>query len=122
MGYVKRDDAIRRWPRAAVDLRGTITGRTTWSVSVVDLSLGGCLVQCPAALDRGSIVDVSLTVAGQGLTVRGRVAHASLDGPALPVALRYLVGLEFLGLPVREERQIRQFLDDVLRRRGAVST
>jgi hypothetical protein len=122
MGYVRNDDAIRRWPRAPVDLRGTITGRVTWSVSVVDLSLGGCLVQCPAALDRGSILDVRLTVSGRGLALRGRVSHASLDGPALPAALRYLVGLEFLGVPVREERQLRQFLDEALRRRGTAST
>jgi len=119
MGYVKNDDAVRRWPRIPVELRGELTGRASWNVSIQDLSLGGCLVQCDAALDRGSIVDVAVQLgSGQSVDVKGRIVHASLDGALLPRALRYLVGVEFLAVPVREEKVLRQFLESESRRRG----
>jgi PilZ domain len=121
MGYVRKDDAIRRWPRASVELRGDVTGRARWDVAVVDLSLGGCLIRCPVALDRGAIVDLQVSIDGRPLAVKGRVAHASLDGDSLPESLRYLLGVEFMGVRIAEERELREFLDRELRR-GAVTS
>src|SRR4029453_16960114 len=100
MGYVKDDDAVRRWPRIPVALRGALTGRASWHVSIQDLSIGGCLVQCDAALDRGSIVDVAVQLGpGQSVDVKGRIVHASLDGALLPPPLRYLGGVGSWAAP-----------------------
>ncbi len=99
-----------------VYIRGRLTGRSSWNVSIVDLSLSGCLVQCPAALDQDAIVDVELDTGTAKIVVKARVVYASLDGSALPVATRHLVGLQFLGLRAQEEADLRRFLGDELRR------
>jgi hypothetical protein len=116
MAIVKKDSSARRAPRVPVDLRGSLRHRSSWDVSVLDLSLGGCLLQCPSALDAGAIVDIDVPIGPRRLAAKARVVEASLDGAALPSAMQYLVGLEFLGLPVREEADLRVFLDEEARR------
>jgi hypothetical protein len=101
-----------------VDIKGLLTGRSSWSVLIVDLSLRGCLVQCPDALDPGAIVDVQLEIDTLPLTLKARVVYSSVDGGALPAETRHLAGLEFLGLHAREEADLRRFLGDELRRQG----
>ena len=85
------------------------------------MSLSGCLVQCPAALDHDAIVDVELDIGSGKLEVKARVVYSSVDGPALPEETRHLIGLEFIGLPAREEAELRRFLMDELRRHGLPS-
>jgi hypothetical protein len=63
-------------------------------------------------------VDVDFDMGGGRLAAKARVVDVSLDGSALPAASRYLVGLEFLGLAVREETDLRSFLESEARRRG----
>jgi hypothetical protein len=108
----------RRSRRLAVDLTGRLVGRTTWDISVVDLSLGGCLLGCPAMLDNGAIVDVRLDVSGHDMLLKGRVISVSLDGTSLSDCQRFLVALEFLSVPACEGALLRRYLDEKLRRRA----
>lgn len=116
MNKLRKDDTPRRFPRIRVGLDGRVTAHTDWPVGIVDLSLGGCLLQCPSALDGGVIIDIKINIPGQSLALKGRVVHSSLDGMSLDTH-RYLVGLEFMTLPAREEQDLRLYLDAVGRRR-----
>jgi len=118
MAIVKKDSRPRRSPRIPVELPGALSRRVCWDVTVLDLSLTGCLLRCPMWLDTGAIVDVNADLGARRLAAKARVIDASLDGAALPGPTQYLVGLEFLGLPVRDESALRAFLDDAARRRG----
>jgi hypothetical protein len=86
-------------------------------VTVQDLSLTGCLLQSPTGLEAGAIVDVRVEMAAQTLFTKARVIDTSVDGAALPAALRYLVGLEFVGLAARATADLRSFLEAESRRR-----
>jgi len=119
MAILKKDISARRAPRIPVDLRGWLSHRSSWDVAVLDLSVSGCLLQSATALDSGTIVDVGVDVGVRRLTAKARVIDVSLDGASLPAAMRYLVGLQFLGLPPREETELRHFLDEEVRRQQA---
>jgi hypothetical protein len=108
----------RRAPRLATRLPGRLSGRVAHPVTVIDLSLTGCLVQCGTLLDHGAIFDLGVDVGGEPVTVKARVAESYVDGSAAPEpAARYLAGLEFLGLPPRGAHCLRRFLDEERRRR-----
>jgi hypothetical protein len=113
----------RRAPRLKVSLPGRLAGRQTHAVTIVDISQSGCLIQCPAALDLGSILDLAVDLGGGTVSVKVQVAEASLDGDAgAEGPAVFLTGLEFLGLSARAEAQLRRFLgDEARRRRGADS-
>jgi len=102
-----------------VELPATISGRQTRAVTVVDLSLRGCLVRCEKALDQGAILDLSLDVEGTPLAVKVRVAESSVDGGSLAGETRHLSGLQFLSLPAADELRLRSFLESERRRRSA---
>jgi hypothetical protein len=105
----------RKTARIPVQLSGRVIARSDWTVGIVDLSVSGCLVLSPAALDGGAIIDVHVEIPGQKLSLKGRVIHSSLDGASLE-RRRYLVGLEFMGLPAREEKDLRVYLEGESRR------
>jgi hypothetical protein len=107
----------RRAPRLATRIPGRIKGRVPRPVTVVDLSVTGCLVQCGALLDNGAILDLDLDVAGEPLAAKVRVAESYVDGAAPEPAAGYLAGLEFLGLPPRGAERLRRYLDEERRRR-----
>ena len=98
-----------------IELPGSLSGRVTRPVTVVDLSTSGCLVRCASRLDPGAIFDLGVKLESHYLTTKVRVAEAYLDGTADDD--RYLAGLEFLSLPARDEIRLRQFLDEEGRRR-----
>jgi PilZ domain len=108
----------RRAPRLPIRLAGSLSGRVPRQVTVVDVSLTGCLVQCGSLLDPGAILDLKLALEPDPLAAKVRVADSYLDGGAAPAeSLRYLAGLEFLSLPPREATRLRLFLDEERRRR-----
>ena len=98
-------------------LDGRLSGRVAHPVTVVDLSLTGCLVQCGALLDHGAILDLAMEIGGAPLSAKVKVAEACVDGAATEAAPRYLAGLEFLGLTPQSADRLRRFLDDERRRR-----
>jgi hypothetical protein len=102
-----------------IRLAGRLAGRSARDVTVVDLSLSGCLVQCETLLDHGAILDLRVELAPEPLTAKVEVTEASLDGAASAESPRYLAGLRFLALPVKEEARLMRFLDDERRRRSA---
>jgi hypothetical protein len=107
----------RRAPRVRVERPGRLTGRAPHPVTVMDLSLTGCLVRCVALLDAGAVLDLAIDLEDGPLTAKVRVAEASVDGTAAADGPGCLAGLEFLGLPARAETRLRRFLDEERRRR-----
>lgn len=89
-------------------------------MSVIDLSLTGCLVRCGSALDHGAILDLQFELQQDPFGAKVQVTESSLDGASsTEEPASYLAGLAFLGLPAREEARLRRFLEDERRRRSA---
>src|SRR5205809_1137988 len=100
----------RRAARMATQLEGTLSGRTLRGITVRDLSATGCLVHCDALLEGGSIHDLCLHLGEDPFKAKVRVTESSVDGASLPEEVRrYLVGLEFMGLPAQDATRLRQF-------------
>jgi hypothetical protein len=114
---VPRQATRRRAPRVSVVRPGRLTGRTPHPVTVVDLSVTGCLVRCSTLLDLGAILDLEMTLDDGPLLAKVRVADASVDGTAGGDGPGCLAGLEFMGLPAREDARLRRFVDEERRRR-----
>jgi hypothetical protein len=109
---------MRRAPRLAVDIEGSLIGRVVHPVRLVDLSLVGCLVRCDALLEPGAILDLTLPLAGEPFAAKVRVIDSSLDGSAVPGrAPRAMAGLDFVSLPARDQSRLRRYLDEERRRR-----
>ena len=112
------DAGRRRSPRLSVALDASLSGRVPRTVTVVDVSIGGCLVRGDAAIDHGAILDLTLPLAGSPLAVKVRVVETSLDGDSLPESQpRYFAGLQFLSLPPAAEMRLRSFIESEGRRR-----
>ena len=118
-----REGRGRRAPRLAVELPATLVSRRPREVTVVDLSLTGCLVRGDAALDTDQVLDLRTELDSAPFTAKVRVTESYLDGSAGSAASpRYLAGLAFLGLQAQEEARLRRFLDEERRRRRGADT
>jgi len=119
----ERESGGRRAPRLAVELPGTLVSRRSRPVTVVDLSLTGCLVRCEDALDADQVLDLQTTLGGLPFTAKVRVTESYVDGSTRSAAApRYLAGLAFLGLQAQEGARLRRFLDEERRRRRGADT
>src|SRR5262245_18922229 len=115
-----KEGARRRAPRFPIRLDGSLLSRSQREVTIVDLSLGGCLIRCEALLDHGAILDLRLALDPEPIVAKVRVADAYLDGAAATTTPhRHLSGLEFIGLPAELQARLMRFLDDERRRRSA---
>lgn len=79
---------LRTFPRASVDVSGTIqrADGTAVPVEVRNLSEGGMLVHARSSIPEGEAVSVSLVPStGDQVTVRGRVVRATLQGDDMSV-------------------------------------
>ena len=118
-----REGSGRRAPRLAVELPGTLVSRRSRAVTVVDLSLTGCLVRCEDALDADQVLDLQTELGGLHFTAKVRVTESYVDGSTgSGAAPRYLTGLAFLGLQAQEGARLRRFLDEERRRRRGADT
>jgi hypothetical protein len=108
----------RRAPRLSVERAGRLKGRLPHAITVIDLSLTGCLVRCGTLLKSGAILDFEMDLDDGPLSTKVRVAEASVDGSAgAGDSQSCLAGLEFMGLPPREDARLRRFLDEERKRR-----
>ena len=115
----KVDKSRRRAPRRPTALEGSLSGRSRRAVTVVDLSLTGCLVRGDKALDRGAILDLRLDLLPRPIEVKVRVADSSVEGESLASGPpHYLTGLQFLGLPIGAAARLSPFFASERRRRG----
>jgi PilZ domain len=115
----KVGESRRSAPRRRTNLEGSLQGRSRRPVTIIDLSLTGCLVRGDAALDRGTILDLRLDFSLRPIEVKVRVAGCSVEGESLASGRpHYLTGLEFLGLPAGAAARLRLFLGSERRRRG----
>ena len=111
------DSSGRKSPRLTIRLDGALKGRQPRDVQLLDLSATGCLARAPAPLDNGAIFDLETRLEEAPWSAKVRVSSCALDGETTPEdALRYLVGLEFLGLPAQEAEALRRFLAEQRRR------
>jgi hypothetical protein len=118
-----REGGGRRAPRLAVQLPGALVSRRSRAVTVVDLSLTGCLVRCDTALDTDQVLDLRTDLGSAPFTAKVRVMESYLDGSTGSGAPpRYLAGLAFLGLQAQEAAHLRRFLDEERRRRRGADT
>jgi len=108
----------RRAPRLSVERAGRLKGRLPHAITVIDLSHTGCLVRCGTLLKSGAILDFEMDLDDGPLSTKVRVAEASVDGSAgAGDSQSCLAGLEFMGLPPREDARLRRFLDEERKRR-----
>jgi hypothetical protein len=103
--------ARRRAARLPVRLPGSLAGRSSRPITLVDLSLTGCLVRCDALLDQGAIFDLQTEVDGEPFAAKVRVTSSSLDGAPPEGDAPCLAGLEFVALPALQEARLRRFVE-----------
>src|SRR3970040_17318 len=102
MTFEEPTEEKRRYPRWAVEAR--LTGRFGYipKVSVVDMSLGGTLIEHATELEPGIISLLNLLFPGHEATQKCRVVRSDIQGlQVLPIgtqALMYRTGLEFIAL------------------------
>jgi PilZ domain len=71
-----KDSVRRRAPRVPIRLDGSLAGRTPRGVTVVDLSLTGCLVKCDTLHDHGAILDLRLDLGPEPFVAKVQVTEA----------------------------------------------
>jgi len=81
--------------------RGEIAAR------LLDLSMGGALVQLEVSLEEHAIHDFALQIDGRTVWVQGEVRR-SIKAPRGP---GYEVGIAFLGIDPQDERVLREYLE-----------
>jgi len=86
-------------PRLRGTARAEVPGR------LLDLSLGGALLQLQAALVEGEIHDFALDLDGETVWVQGEVRRCR---PASRAG--YEVGVEFIGIDPRDQRRLRAYI------------
>lgn len=112
--------ARRRAARLPIQVPGSLSGRSSRPITLVDVSLTGCLVRCGTLLDKGAIFDLRTELGGVPFVAKVRVTSASLDGAPPEGDAPCLAGLEFLSLPALEGARLRRFVEqERQRRRGA---
>lgn len=109
--------ARRRAARLPIRVPGSLSGRSSRPITLVDVSLTGCLVRCGTLLDQGAIFDLRTELGGEAFVAKVRVTSASLDGAPSEGDAPCLAGLEFLSLPALEGARLRRFVEQERRRR-----
>ena len=93
-------------------------------VTLLDISLAGCLVRSRRPLMPGAVLDLHTHLDGRPFRVKARVAEVAVDGATLGQGplLGCLAGLQFLGLPADEEQRLRRFLTSASATQGFSAT
>jgi hypothetical protein len=114
---------MRRAPRLAVELTGSLVGRVEHPVRVVDLSAVGVLLSCEALLEPGCILDLHMVLQAEPFVAKVRVIDSSVDGSAVSEgAPRALVALDFVSVSAQDQTRLRRFLEDERKRRRSADS
>jgi len=111
---VTQNRQTRRFPR--FQIRG-VTGAVTAprQAEVLDLSLGGALVEHQGQLRMGAPCFIDLPTNGSVVTIRCRVVHSGVSRRGPSGALYYCTGVKFVGLTPEAE----EVLQAIIRSFGA---
>lgn len=100
-----KETQIRRVPRFRIrDVTGAIT--TPQEAEVLDLSLGGALVEHKGMLHVGDCCFLDLPTAGGFFTIRCRVVHIRVSRLEPAGLLYYQTGVEFLDIATEDEEPL----------------
>lgn len=109
-----KDGSVRRFPRFRIrGVTGTIT--IPDEVDVLDLSLGGALVEHEGMVHIGAICFLDLPTSGEPVSMRCRVVHSQVTRREHDGGLYCRTGVEFLDFTP----EIEQTLEAVIRSYGA---
>ncbi len=106
----------RRYPRWAV--RGRLTGQVVGhipKVSVVDISLGGVLIEHTSPVEPGVISFLNMLLPGHEVTLKSRVVRSAVYHSEVRSTTEreriYRTGLEFLDLTEASLRLINGYIE-----------
>ncbi len=84
----------------------TGTARAQVPARLMDLSVGGALLDLATALEMGAIHDFALALDGETLWVQGEVRRCrQVRGEG------FEVGIEFIGIHPQDERRLREYIE-----------
>jgi c-di-GMP-binding flagellar brake protein YcgR len=87
---------------------GAVTGtaRAQIPARLLDLSLGGALLDLATSLEVGAIHDFSLQLEGEVLWVQGEVRRCRQVRPE-----GFEVGVQFIGIDPQDQRRLRAYVE-----------
>ena len=94
-----------------VDVPGQVTGAVTvfQEMTILNISVGGMLMESAAALHNDSLHDFRLTLDGRSVVVKGRVVYCKI-GELREGGVLYRCGVEFVELPPHVQTAIGEFV------------
>lgn len=99
----------RRLPRFHIrGLTGAVT--TPREADLLDLSLGGALLEHQGRLRVGAPCHIDLPTDGGVLTIRARVVHSRVSRRGPRGALYYRTGVQFVGVTPEAEQVLRAII------------
>jgi hypothetical protein len=114
----KRLPERRRHPRVTVGGRTSGKVNAVHDVSILDISLGGMLIEHAPVVQPGIICDLVTTLLGHEMRLRCRVARSAVHrvevNPGGKRKLIYRTGLEFLEHTDETRQVIRHYIKSVI--------
>ncbi len=105
----------RRFPRIAQPRQASVRLQAGVPAKLIDLGLGGALIESPTRLSPGSMTGVTVSAGDVDFRTRMRVRRASISGfvptPEGGRTLIYRAGLEFDSLSPREIDAVKAILE-----------
>ena len=94
-----------------VDVPGQVTGAVTvfQEMTILNISVGGMLMESAAALHNDSLHDFRLSLDGRSVVVKGRVVYCKI-GELREGGVLYRCGVEFVELPPHVQAAIGDFV------------
>ena len=78
-------------------------------MTILDVSMGGALVETPFALQLDSLHDFRISLGDQSIVVKGRIAHCHIGDLKEGIVL-YRTGVEFIEISVHAQDAIDHFM------------
>ena len=100
--------------RERVEILGELHGEVMifQPLSIKEMSQGGCLVETAFPLHLNSLHDIRLTLGGQSVVLKGRVAHCRITDVDQEI-VQYRSGIEFIEPSDRIREAITEFIEAI---------